>query len=194
MGTHFRRTMLLVGACMLSALCVWGQQENSSADPLLEVAVEFQAMRANTVPADTFWTQGGGLQATFRVTRHWGVTADLSGQHAGRMPGSSAGLDLITVSFGPRYTLSLPHGRFKIYGQALAGPAHGSNSIFPGSQGSTSSANGIALLVGGGLDYPISHRLFVRALDAAWLRTTFLNGTTTVQNNLRLGAGLGYRF
>lgn len=194
MGTNFRRTMLLVGACMLSALCAWGQAHTSLPNAPLEVAVDFQAMRANTVPGANFWTQGGGVQAAARITRHWGLSADFSGQHTGTMPGSSAGLDLITVLFGPRYTLTLPHRRFRIYGQALGGAAHGSNSVFPHSQGTTSSASGVAMLVGGGVDYPISRHLAVRALDAAWLRTTFLNGTTTVQNNLRLGAGLVFRF
>ena len=81
-----------------------------------------------------------------------------------------------------------------IYGQALGGAAHGSNSIFPASHGSTSSANGVAMLLGGGVDYPISRHLSVRMLDAGWLRTAFLNGTTTVQNNLRLGAGAVVHF
>ena len=34
----------------------------------------------------------------------------------------------------------------------------------------------------------------LRAFEADWLRTQMPNATTNVQNNLRLGAGLIYRF
>jgi hypothetical protein len=41
---------------------------------------------------------------------------------------------------------------------------------------------------------PLTHRLSVRAFEANWLRTELPNATTNVQNNLRLGAGILYRF
>jgi hypothetical protein len=48
--------------------------------------------------------------------------------------------------------------------------------------------------MGGGLDYPASHRMSLRVIDASWLRTALSNGTTTVQNNLRLGSGIAFHF
>jgi hypothetical protein len=68
------------------------------------------------------------------------------------------------------------------------------NSVFPGSSATSSSANGLALLVGGGINVPMQHRLTMRAVQVDWERTQLPNATTNVQNNLRLGAGLMCRF
>lgn len=60
--------------------------------------------------------------------------------------------------------------------------------------GVTTRARGTALLVGRGADYRLSRHVAYRVVDAAWLRTQLANGTTTVQNDLRLGAGVALRF
>ena len=192
----FRGKMLLAGACMMIGLCTWGPSHSFAQDvsPVVEMTVNFDAARANTVPAYNFWMQGGSVQVCGRVTHHWGAATDISYLHTAQMPGTQIGLDLVTAVFGPRYTITLPSGRFRVYGQALGGVTHGMNSVFPNSQGSSVSTTGAALLLGGGWDYGISHRVSVRILDAAWLRTALSNGTTTVQNNLRLGSGIVFRF
>jgi peptidoglycan-associated lipoprotein len=67
------------------------------------------------------------------------------------------------------------------------------NSIFPSAGGVSSSANGLALQVGGGMNLPLSSHIGVRAFEADWLRTALPNSTTNVQNNLRLGVGVFFR-
>lgn len=62
------------------------------------------------------------------------------------------------------------------------------------STGLNSTGDSFALQVGGGINLPLWNHFAVRALDAEWLRTQLPNGTTDVQNNLRLGTGLVYRF
>jgi hypothetical protein len=52
----------------------------------------------------------------------------------------------------------------------------------------------LALCIGGGVNVALRHRLALRAFEADWLRTQLPDGTTNVQNNLRLGAGLVFRF
>lgn len=196
MRSMLRRKVLLAGACFMSVLSAWGQAPGAKgiSSRSLEVAVTFDALHANTVPGSNFWMQGGAIQVAGQITRNWSVAADISGLHTADMPNTGVGLDLITAVFGPRYTMTLPNKRFRIYGQAMGGEANGVNSLFPNPKGATSSANGVALLMGGGLDYPASQRISVRAIDASWLRTALSNGTTTVQNNLRLGSGLAFRF
>ena len=194
MCVNMARSILLVGTCMISGLCAWGQMDDASKGGLIEVAVNFEAARANTVPGYNFWMQGGGIQAAAKITRHWSVAADISGVHTGQMPHVTAGLDLVVAAFGPRYTMTSTRGRFKIYSQTMGGWAHGGNSFFPDPQGATSSAGGIALLVGGGMDYRISRHFYARMLDIDWLRTALSNGTTTVQNSLRLGSGIAFHF
>ena len=134
------------------------------------------------------------MQLCGQLSRHWGVAADFSGLHTGLMPHTGTGLDLLNSAVGMRYTLTFRGGREHIYGQALGGVTNGMNSVFPNSSGVTSTANGAALLVGGGVDHRVTQRLAYRILDAAWLRTQLANGTTIVQNDLRVGSGIVFRF
>lgn len=197
MRGYICRKTLVAGACIISGLCAWGQGHNNSDESknsAVEIAVNFEAARANTVSAYNFWMQGGGVQGAGKITQHWSAAADISGLHTGQMPHTGVGLDLITAVFGPRYALTSSGGRFKVYGEAMGGAAHGSNSLFPNPNGATSSASGVAVLIGGGLDYRISPRVSLRMLDADWLRTALSNGTTTVQNSLRLGSGAAFHF
>lgn len=197
MRIYVRRKLLVVGACFISGLCAWGQAHSASASSNghpVEVAMNFEAGRANTVPAYNFWMEGGGVQAAVKVAHHWSGAADISYLHAGQMPHTTVGLDLFTAAFGPRYSMIFPGGCFKIYGQAMGGAVHGSNSFFPNLKGATSSASGVALLVGGGIDYTRTSHMSIRIIDADWLRTELSNGTTTVQNSLRVSSGVALLF
>ncbi len=68
------------------------------------------------------------------------------------------------------------------------------NSSFPNPAGANYSANSLATYVGGRVNLRLKRHLALRALGADWLRTQLPNATTNAQNNLRLGAGLIYRF
>jgi peptidoglycan-associated lipoprotein len=161
----------------------------------LEIAITYDALHASASSGNNFWLQGGGLQADGHFSHGLGVVADLAGEHTGNMHDSGVGLDMVTMTFGPRYTWQPARYRHTVlYGQALVGQANGFNSVFPSASGPTSSANGLALKVGGGVNYTLSRRFAVRLIEADWLRTQLPNGTTSVQNNLHLGAGLILRF
>lgn len=101
---------------------------------------------------------------------------------------------LVTATFGPRYTWECPRRSVSVYGQALVGEAFGMNSIFPGASGTDDSAYDLAFVLGGGVNYSREHHVSLRLIQADWLRTQLPNGTTDVQNNLRLGAGLTMHF
>jgi len=148
----------------------------------------------NVVVGDSFWMQGGSVQVHGQFWRGWGVVADVSGLHTANANGPGVGLDLVTVAFGPRYTWVAPHRRYAVFGQVLAGETNGLNSVFPSSAGAKDTANGLALYIGGGVNVALQRHLALRAFEADWLRTQLPNATTNVQNNLRLGAGLIFRF
>lgn len=191
------RSLILVGACLMNTACAWGQAHaasQQSKERPVEVAVIVESARANTVATYDFWMEGGGAQAAVKIGRHWSGAADISCLHTGQMPHTTVGLDLFTALFGPRYSMTFPSKRIKIYGEAMGGAAHGGNSLFPNHNGATSSASGIALLVGGGIDYSVTPRISLRMVEADWLRTALSNGTTTVQNSLRVSSGLVLRF
>jgi peptidoglycan-associated lipoprotein len=159
------------------------------------VAVVYNPLLANIVGGNSFSMQGGSVQVHGQFWHGLGVVADVSGLHTASTGGSSGvGLDMVTATFGPRYTWSPAHRRYAIFGQALVGEAHGMNSVFPNPAGANDSANSLALYVGGGINVRLKDHLALRVLEADWLRTQLPNATTNVQNNLRVGAGLIYRF
>jgi opacity protein-like surface antigen len=161
----------------------------------LEIAIMYDTLHASTSGGSNFWLQGGGVQAQGYFSHGLGVVADMAGEHTANMHGSGVGLDMMTVTIGPRYTWQPSrYRRYALYGQSLVGLANGFNSVFPGSGGATASDSGLALKVGGGVDYTLSRRIAVRVLEASWLRTQLPSATTDAQNNLHLGAGLILRF
>jgi hypothetical protein len=181
---------------MLTGIAALGQSavEKNQAPAAFEVAVTYNTMHSNVVPGEYFWMQGGSGQVYGHIWRGLGGVADVTGLHAANVAASGVGLDLVTFTFGPRYTWQPAHRPLSLYGQFLTGEVLGSNSAFPAAGGATSSANSLALQVGGGINVPWTSRITIRAFEADWLRTYLPNSTTNVQNNLRLGAGIVLRF
>jgi hypothetical protein len=194
----------------ISSLLLWGaltatlsvaqnvpSEKKSTIAPAnhLAVAVTYDGLYSITSAGNSFWMQGGAIQAEGYFSHGLGVVADLAGEHTANMHGSGVGLDMITMTFGPRYTWQpMRYRRSALYGQVLVGEANGFNSVFPNVNGATSSANGLALKIGGGMNYTLSRHIAVRVIEADWLRTQLPNSTTSVQDNLHLGTGLILRF
>ena len=111
--------------------------------------------------------------------------------------GGTAGLDLVTVVFGPSYTARFGK-RISVLGEALAGEAHGLHSVFSYGSGvlpslvvgTADSADSLAFQAGGGVDLHVSRRFAVRPIEVEYLRTQLPNGGTNVQDNVRIAAGL----
>ena len=177
---------------MMAGVAAWGQAAASLPEkPVsLDVAVIYNASQANIVPGNNFWLQGGSLQIHAPLWHGWGAVADIAGLHTANMHGKGVGLDLVTFTFGPRYTWAAPRCRYAFFGQFLAGQAQGSNSAFPGPGAVNSSATSLAFKLGGGVNVRIKHGFSIRAIEADWLRTQLPNATTGAQNNLGLGAGV----
>jgi len=195
-GMSICQTVFLAGAYTLASCMAWGQQmspEKRDSDRV-EVAVTYDSVLANVTTGQEFWMQGGSIQMQARLSHGFGVVADVAGLHKADVTDMGTGLDLITATFGPSYTWSPRRHRFALFGQVLAGEAHGMNSVFPAGSVFNSSGNSLALQMGGGMNLALSHHLSVRMFDANWLRTQLPNATTGVQNNLRLGTGIVYRF
>jgi hypothetical protein len=178
--------LFLLGALITAPLAAQSAGEVGH----LDIAVTYNATLSNTTSPTNFVAEGGSLQLHGLVYRGFGVVADISGGHAGNIGTNGVGLDMVTTTFGPRYTLAPMGHRWSVFGQALVGEANGFHSVFPGVAGTLDSTNSLALQLGGGVNWAMSHRIALRALDADWVRTEFPNGESNVQNNLRLGAGV----
>ena len=156
---------------------------------------------------------GWEAQGTFNFTRHFGLTADFSGnskQLAGISGlGFSAGTQqhMYNMLFGP--TVTGYFGKSSVFGHALFGAAHSSLGagitvpILGGISAPLDSSNAFAMAFGGGIDIGLSRHFAIRAAQVDFIRTNFntlssltglTNGTSTNQNNFRYSGGVIWRF
>ncbi len=120
------------------------------------------------------------------------LAADVAVEHAGNVGNAPYGLTLTTITAGPRFTI--PARRTRIFGQALLGYVHGSNSEFPQNNNTlVPSANSFAIDTGAGMDYAVSKRLSMRLLQLDYLHTALPGIGANSQNSLRIGAGITLR-
>lgn len=181
---------LLLGVIVVAQ--VSAQSQSSLPQSHLDVAITYGAMRPGG--KSSFWMQNGGVQLHGQFWRGLGTVADIGRMHTANVNGSGVGLDLVTATFGPRYTWQPAHRRESLFGQFLIGQAFGFHSVFPSASGASKDAYGMALQVGGGIDCPLSHHFALRAIEASWVRTELPNSGANVQNSLRLGAGAVFHF
>jgi hypothetical protein len=186
--TSFRITLcilLLAGTSSLQA-----QSSQNKLDFAATYAAE-RSLKSNT--SQSFWMQGGSVELGANIWHGLGIAAGATGANSSSIGTSGVPLSLVTVTFGPRYRWHADH-RISIYAEGRIGEANGFRSLFPAKTGQQSEANGFASQVGGGIDYRLSNRFAIRALDAAWSRTQLPNSTDNVQNTLWLSAGIVLRF
>src|ERR1700677_1285387 len=173
MRTSIHGSVLLGGVFIMAGLAASGQKATSAEQPgtPIDVAIIYDASRANVVAGTGFWMQGGGIEMHGLFWHGLGVVADVAFLHAASMNEAAVGLDMVTATFGPRYTWSKPHSRYSLFGQVLAGEANGLNSTFPSSPQAVTTANSIAEKLGGGVNITLTRHFAVRAFEADWLRT-----------------------
>jgi opacity protein-like surface antigen len=150
-----------------------------------------RSLRASTT--QNFWLEGGSAELGLNLWHGFGAAANVTDGHTGSIGSSGVPLTLLTATFGPRYRWH-PAKRTSVYGEGLFGVAHGSDSAFPAPGGVQPSANSFAWQLSGGVDYRLSHHFAVRALDIGYLHAALPNGASNVQNLLRVGAGVAFRF
>ncbi|HEY4903577.1 MAG TPA: hypothetical protein VIH89_08910 [Candidatus Sulfotelmatobacter sp.] len=193
--------LLLVSVVAAASLSVLAQGQsgylNSSS---LDVAVTYAGERAQIAPGTCgcFWLQGGGADAALTFWKGIGASASITGAHAHNY---YSGIDVnkIAYMFGPRYTfagwnLGTKERSLQIFGEALFGGVHAFNGAFPTSTGLTASANSFAMQAGGGVNLVLSRKIGLRLLQADYMRTDLPNSYSKSQNDLRLAAGVNYRF
>jgi hypothetical protein len=192
---------LLLAASLLVPVGLAAQQPypaRTSDHHEVDAAVTYTEQYSNLVSTPTFWHSGGSVELSAQLSHGFGLAANVAGTHTSKAASSGLGLSLVTATFGPRYTFYHPIGAERkrslvVFGQGLLGQAWGFNSYFPIASGGITSDNSLALQVGGGVDLGLSRHFGVRIFQADWVRTQLPNGTTDVQNTLRLGAGIVFR-
>jgi hypothetical protein len=199
----FRHTVLLLVA--FSSLAGLAQQHTVKPNPAtIDVAITYVAERAKiaSTPCGCFWLQGGGMNAAVTFYRGLGVAANLTGGHASAV---QPGVDLDKVSFmmGPRYTHQRKNwfghdvgenGGFRIFGEGLIGGVHAFNTVVPSSAGIAGAASSFVFQLGGGVDRTIHNSIGIRIVEAYFVRSTLPNAGSNTQHDLRLAAGISFRF
>jgi len=160
-----------------------------------DVIATYNAMHSQTLGGGGFFMQGGGIELYKRVITAWnvGAVADATESRAGSSA-SSPGIDLLTITLGPRITTSRRDGQLDFYMQGLAGKAIGSHSIFPCASGICTHASGIAIDLGYGVDFRVREGLMLRLVQGEYLHTRLPNGASNAENNLRVSTGLVIQF
>jgi hypothetical protein len=161
--------------------------------PALEFAFTYEGTLSNATTSSHFWMQGGGAQIHGQFYHGLGMVADISGEHIANINSAGVGLDMVTATFGPRYTWSPSRSRLGFYAQGLVGQAWGMNSVFPNSAGALTTANDLAVKAGGGFNFYVAPHIALRVVEADYLRTQFPNSTNSAQNNLQLNGGFVLR-
>jgi hypothetical protein len=168
----------------------------------VDVALTYAAERGQLAPSncDCFWMNGAGLDAAVNFRRGFGLVASISGSTASNVT-SGVDVNRIVYLVGERFTHALHNGpnanaarKLDFFGQWLVGGVHGFDGVYPATGGVTATANGYALQLGGGLNLALNNHLGLRLLDAEYLYTTLPNNASDTQNDLRLSAGVSYRF
>ncbi|HEV2462186.1 MAG TPA: OmpA family protein [Acidobacteriaceae bacterium] len=174
------------------------QRQAVSGDALnagrFDVAVGYNFINANAPPASCgCFSMNGGFAAVDYQPWDWlGITGKVTGGHADNVSTLGQDLTLLTFLAGPRVSLS--DRRISPFGQALFGVAKASDSYFPTSNSSETSASSFAFSAGGGADLNLNERFAIRLADIEYLRTAFPNGAGNTQNHLEAGFGLVFRF
>ncbi len=182
--------VLALGYCSLTVALASAQRA-----PVAELGADYNYVRANAPPdgCGCFSMHGANAWFAYRFTHSFAVVAEVSSQRASDISGSGEDLTLTSYLFGPRFSWHRS-GHFAPFGQVLLGGAHAGGSFASDSSGFAGSSNAFALIAGGGLDIGISRHFAIRALEADYYRTQFANGLNDRQNNLRISAGVIFRF
>jgi len=153
---------------------------------------------------------GGDMNIAFNLNRYFGLVGDFAGYHANTLTffGGNTSRDLsadgkvFTYMGGPRLSFRRP--RYTLFAQALFGDANARKVTVDGCTGSPfctplPSENVFAMALGGGLDVNVHRHFALRIIQAEYLMTRFKDpsssaGTSGTRNNLRLSAGIVFRF
>lgn len=163
-----------------------------------ELAVGYSYVRSNAPPGGCGCFNLNGGSATFAWPIRQGnlaIVGDVVSAYTNLTSASGYSLILSAYTAGVRYTPSMGHSSLRPFGQVLVGVAHASGTAVQApNPGAANAGASFAANVGGGYDMRLSEHLLIRLVEADYLVTTLDNGSNNHQNNLRINAGVVFRF
>ncbi len=180
--------------------------------PKAELFVGYSYLRALPAPAAgnrLMWMNGGSASIAYNLNRYLGIVGDVGaytnsemrfqGGYAGTVDVDNPNVGAFSYLFGPRISFR-NHGRVTPFVQALFGEMHANEVTLSHCTFSCTllpSEDTFAWTGGGGLDVRVHRHFAIRIIQAEYLMTRFQDystGTTASQNDMRLSAGLVFRF
>ena len=190
LGSYARWIVAVLGFACVSAGAADAQQA-PSLTPQFEVSGTYSYIRANAANSGGGYNlNGGSASFAYNFSDRLAVVADGGIYRFGGLP---AGLDstMYTYLFGPRYTFRRV-SRVTPFAEVLLGDGR----LNASAGGISAGENGFSMAIGGGLDWPLRRRFSIRLIEAEYLLTRFdrVTGTSATQNDVRISAGLVFRF
>lgn len=199
MRIRIKCTFVLLAIAAVFASSAGAQDAKATDKPLRsELAAGYTYLRSNAPPGGCTCINLNGANASFAwpvKPGSFALAGDFTIAHAGGISGSSYSLTLSTYTAGVRYLPPFHHRALQPFGQVLVGVAHSSGTLVESPNPAASNAGAaFAANIGGGLDLKTSRHLAIRLFEGDYLITTFDNGQNNHQNNLRISAGVVFRF
>jgi hypothetical protein len=190
LGSYARWIVAVVGFACVSAAAADAQQA-PALTPQFEVSGTYSYIRANAANSGGGYNlNGGSASFAYNFSDRVALVADGGIYRFGGLP---AGLDstMYTYLFGPRFSFR-KLSRVTPFAQVLLGGGR----LNAGSAGISAGENGFSMAMGGGLDLPLRRRFSIRLIQAEYLLTRFdrVTGESATQNDVRISAGLVFRF
>lgn len=170
----------------------------------------FRFYPENNGTLTSHYLNGGGADVSLFLMKMFGIKAEFGGYHgnqgtyAGVSSVASASANLFTYNIGPVIKLrtKLRTLQFEPFGEALFGGAHSSFysnlcNAYQGCLVSNPSNNAVDIVMGGGLDIPLSRAIAFRPIQVDYVLTRFGTGFTAGsqnQSNFRYQIGVQFRF
>jgi opacity protein-like surface antigen len=134
---------------------------------------------------------GASGQVAYNLTHMFSIVGDIGGYTTDSYSyGALLDSNIISYLFGPRISFRSFGSRVVPYAQVLLGGARLANSITD----SAVSDNEFAMTIGGGVDYRVTQRVWIRPIQAEYFMTKFTDGYNDRQNNFRYSAGVVLKF
>jgi hypothetical protein len=186
--------LFLMGVAVAAPLTAQVRPDAETSTMHVNIGATYAPARFSQTKGGNFWAQGTGIQSQVRVGQRLGLVTDARIYYASNINSTGVGLNFVSLTAGPRYTLPVLRN-MAVFGQGLFGGSMAYNGLFPnGSGGLKTSAGGLAIIAGGGMEMRLTGRVILRAIEVDRLRVHLPNGANDTQNALSVGAGVNYWF
>jgi outer membrane immunogenic protein len=185
---------VLAAVGLAPALTAHAQSATAAGHPA-EFAVDYSYLHTNAPPGGCgcFSMNGFAVQGGFPVDHRFSLVADFTVEGKSNVLGTGTSLTLGSFAGGGRYRFS--RGGWQPFGEVMAGGIQATGGYKRiGISPSGSATTTFVGVVGGGLDRRLSSHFGLRLFEADYFASTFDNGSNNHQNNLRITAGVLFRF